>query len=1224
MLILTSHHTSQEPEQEAELSAEDSGEAVELPAPAAPLADDPDVVDGGEVEAGEWSMRVNLVEAKGLVPADKSDTPDPKLKLRVAGLPCDDMVWEDKKKGQKNSSDVFINSTAVFEFALTAPRPQDQLEMGTLTVEVWDENLLQDDLLGSWTTDFAEVWNRRDHQLFRKWVGLIDVTGTNPGARGYVKLTAMLIPPGAVPPVNDAAAVAAADRAGFAPLMPPAAAITPYELIVELHRAEDLPEMDSGVAGGKCDAYGRVEFMGMTADSEVMKSQSPDWTTFPTHPGVPEIIKLSFGMPEGGKLSSNIVTVGIWDKDEISADDIVGFARLDMRKIRENPKKWSRPFWVYFYGAPQELSAGQSLGSLLGKFGSLFESGEAPRSAPEDNLLQLQKLMNHGKVDGCLYRGRALIAASICPKGEQPAYVWKPNPPEVEWLLCVELYEACDLPFERDPKIVITVGPHQAETLELVKSESSSGRAQWFQTVYMKLRFPDDLDQVPQIFVNLYKGDERTSFVKFTPESVRGFDDMTPTWEELRRDEFGPLGKSDYAGTLLMGIGFGHPTEISEEKREVIVQGAKLKAHERQTAVFKTEEKLCLAKHIAAYAQGDTSRRTMAELKQAIEPMLTVAESNQPTRNIFWLDNIEQIVEQIPAAKLSGSPLLVAIQQRLKSESQSISRTRSVLNASSSRQVLESHPSHPKMRARLEEVKQLVTNLEGLEADVNEGDEKDSFLYVHNYEQVWNDDKSKAKDDASIWRPRLNDKMFKPCGDVVSDDRKEPVFATIAVLNDPTFAKPPEGYKLYWNPKKAGVDKHNLYLWEPQAPSGYVALGLVVTRGRDKPKTDDYLCVSERWLLAGKVDPHNLEKSWCTDGCEFDLGASLWTVPGINTFWAKTVRPAGDPDWESRPTAPSRIRIIDPKKLPGKPTTRIGSYSKVGLLECRSSQSDSLSFLSGLVSDSTASSGDGGQWETNWYALSGEALAQYSSKGACERYKVPHRVILTNANSSLNADKIKEVGPMAEGSFSMVVINRDGSEEVLTFRLRDRPAEAEAWQDVLLRCAAAWQQSSGNQLKQEDSKSPLEIKQLVDACGIEFKVEDPDDMLMVWSSDGSPARDILSIWRPGCSADAHDCIDAVWFGDFAHCGLQRPSGGAIVATLDREEEQLVEEQAERFPFRRPNEFQLVGSQRIPRGQWAGIWLWEPVCTKEPDFVSVGLVATTTEERPKPNTIWALA
>ena len=139
--------------------------------------------------------------------------------------------------------------------------------------------------------------------------------------------------------------------------------------------------------------------------------------------------------------------------------------------------------------------------------------------------------------------------------------MWKPNPPEVEWLLCVELYEASDVPFKRDPKILISVGPHQAETVYTVKSDSSNGRAQWFQTIYMKLMFPDDLEQVPQIFVNLYKGDERASFVKFTPQSIRawsvrnhdcplktddfrlnnvdfvmktgGFEDMAPAWEEV-------------------------------------------------------------------------------------------------------------------------------------------------------------------------------------------------------------------------------------------------------------------------------------------------------------------------------------------------------------------------------------------------------------------------------------------------------------------------------------------------------------------------------------------------------------------------------------------------------------------------------------------------------------------------------------------------------------------
>ena len=123
---------TQETEEEPDAATDEAGESV---AAAAPPAEDPDVVEGGPAAAGEWSMRINLIEAKDLLPVDESDTPDPKLKLRLGGLPCDDLLWEDKKKGQKDSSDVFLNSTAVFEFALTEPRPTDQLEMGILTVE---------------------------------------------------------------------------------------------------------------------------------------------------------------------------------------------------------------------------------------------------------------------------------------------------------------------------------------------------------------------------------------------------------------------------------------------------------------------------------------------------------------------------------------------------------------------------------------------------------------------------------------------------------------------------------------------------------------------------------------------------------------------------------------------------------------------------------------------------------------------------------------------------------------------------------------------------------------------------------------------------------------------------------------------------------------------------------------------------------------------------------
>jgi Ca2+-dependent lipid-binding protein len=47
------------------------------------------------------------------------------------------------------------------------------------------------------------------------------------------------------------------------------------------------------------------------------------------------MVRLKFAMPEGGQLSSDIVTVAVWDSDFGSKDDVVGVARLSMSELRQ-------------------------------------------------------------------------------------------------------------------------------------------------------------------------------------------------------------------------------------------------------------------------------------------------------------------------------------------------------------------------------------------------------------------------------------------------------------------------------------------------------------------------------------------------------------------------------------------------------------------------------------------------------------------------------------------------------------------------------------------------------------------------------------------------------------------------------------------------------------------------------------------------------------------------
>jgi hypothetical protein len=233
--------------------AEGAGGAAGGAAAAGRAADN---VEQPPPSVGEYSLRILLVSARDILAIDDEDTPSPFAKVSLTGLPCDDQTWEDQRKTKpKSTANCFFDSTIVFEFDLSDGK---QLSMGTLTVEIWDRKLLSfDELLGSYVLDLSKLWDMREHELWRKWVGLVDVTGAAQGARGYLKLSATLVGPGGSPPFHDPAAQAAEDAAADQeePMVPPTLAMTPYDLVVELYRAEDIPEMDRF---SDCDAYGQV------------------------------------------------------------------------------------------------------------------------------------------------------------------------------------------------------------------------------------------------------------------------------------------------------------------------------------------------------------------------------------------------------------------------------------------------------------------------------------------------------------------------------------------------------------------------------------------------------------------------------------------------------------------------------------------------------------------------------------------------------------------------------------------------------------------------------------------------------------------------------------------------------------------------------------------------------------------------------------------------------
>eukprot|EP01052_Picozoa_sp_SAG31_P048138 SAG31_NODE_9941_length_1207_cov_1.768051_1_plen_103_part_01 len=103
------------------------------------------------------------------------------------------------------------------------------------------------------------------------------------------------------------------------------------------------------------------------------------------------------------------------------------------------------------------------------------------------------------------------------------------------------------MPFDDELSVVISVGSHAVETKPPTSSEGTGGgRVMWYQTTYMDLKFPANINQVPKVFVSLYRGSKRCAFWVQNAVSISSFEDMVPGWTSLTRNPFGPLASNEY------------------------------------------------------------------------------------------------------------------------------------------------------------------------------------------------------------------------------------------------------------------------------------------------------------------------------------------------------------------------------------------------------------------------------------------------------------------------------------------------------------------------------------------------------------------------------------------------------------------------------------------------------------------------------------------------------
>ena len=254
------------------------------------------------------------------------------------------------------------------------------------------------------------------------------------------------------------------------------------------------------------------------------------------------------------------------------ANDLIGSTDIEFDAISEH---WKKPCWVNLYGAPSS-ARDFSVSNLM---------GEAKRAVAE---------MESGAIEASAYRGRVLLSAAVQKNVQDPKLLCKgqlPIPPKktrhppqaVKFKLRVCVLEGSSLPHVGNQKLRVEVCHGLAEPKQTTsrnwrssgsKSKSKTGRVQWYNELDVDASYPNDIMQIPDIFINLLdeKGnrlayrripvlDTKTNSINTNDiwdlTDMENFDGLLKaSWYDLKRDVFGPLKKAVFPGQLSICIGF--------------------------------------------------------------------------------------------------------------------------------------------------------------------------------------------------------------------------------------------------------------------------------------------------------------------------------------------------------------------------------------------------------------------------------------------------------------------------------------------------------------------------------------------------------------------------------------------------------------------------------------------------------------------------------------------
>ena len=150
-----------------------------------------------EIKDGDYQVQVHLIEARDLAAKNMDGTSDP-----VVYVECFDQ--------KQNTKVIYATVNCVFDEVLifnVKKCAKETFEDAVIKVTVMDANsvpMMKNTEIGSFAIDATSVYFSKDHEMYRKWVALMDDEDPgDTGVQGYLKLSIQVLGPGDKLKVHD-------------------------------------------------------------------------------------------------------------------------------------------------------------------------------------------------------------------------------------------------------------------------------------------------------------------------------------------------------------------------------------------------------------------------------------------------------------------------------------------------------------------------------------------------------------------------------------------------------------------------------------------------------------------------------------------------------------------------------------------------------------------------------------------------------------------------------------------------------------------------------------------------------------------------------------------------------------------------------------------------------------------------------------------------------------